>query len=244
MELENFNSTEVIYTIKEVAERVGVSTNTIRNWEKEMQDVLVINRDTNQNRYYTEEDIQNFNKIDELKGEGLQFQAIRKIFSTFKSSVRTQQPNNYPTIHEKGTQVTLEQIEESNKKLVENLLMIFENRFQQLENSTKLLTDGDTVNEQFKQVSKEISNLKQILRENKSPEQERRERLEQTLTTKRVETKLKKLALEKWNQKPADEKTKRVGLFRTEEDTQKREDFIRDYIDEHFESEIKKQYDL
>ncbi|MGN7403194.1 MerR family transcriptional regulator [Cytobacillus praedii] len=75
----------VMYTIKQVAEEFGVSDNTIRNWEKEFGDILNIQRDSNNNRYYIREDIENFRAILHLREEGFGIAQIKKIFKTIKN---------------------------------------------------------------------------------------------------------------------------------------------------------------
>lgn len=58
---------------------------------------------------------------------------------------------------------------------------------------------------------------------------------------KRVESKLEKEALLLWDQKPSNERMKRIGWFRWEEDRERREQFVRTYIEEHFEYHLKKE---
>lgn len=75
---------EQAYSIKHVAERFGVSDNTIRNWEREFQDILTIRRDPNGNRYYTESDIRKFEFIDQLRSKGFGITQIRDVLLQLK----------------------------------------------------------------------------------------------------------------------------------------------------------------
>jgi DNA-binding transcriptional MerR regulator len=74
---------ERIFTISQVAEALDVSAGTIRNWEKEFSDFLVVRRDEQGNRYYTLSDIEKFRRIAELREEGFSLGAIRKVFEKF-----------------------------------------------------------------------------------------------------------------------------------------------------------------
>ena len=60
---------EVHYMISEAAKRVCVETHVLRYWEEELE--LSIGRTEMGHRYYTEENIQLFNCIKELKEQGI-----------------------------------------------------------------------------------------------------------------------------------------------------------------------------
>lgn len=60
---------EVHYMISEAAKRVNVETHVLRYWEEELE--LPIGRTEMGHRYYTEEDVQLFRCIKELKEQGM-----------------------------------------------------------------------------------------------------------------------------------------------------------------------------
>ena len=60
---------EVHYMISEAAKRVSVETHVLRYWEEELD--LHIGRTEMGHRYYTEDDVQLFNCIKELKEQGM-----------------------------------------------------------------------------------------------------------------------------------------------------------------------------
>ena len=62
------------YTTGDLAERFGLSTETIRNYENDFD--LDIKRDNQNNRSYTEKDIKIYEEIVKLKGEGLSIEEI------------------------------------------------------------------------------------------------------------------------------------------------------------------------
>ncbi|GED14798.1 hypothetical protein [Aneurinibacillus migulanus] len=76
------------------------------------------------------------------------------------------------------------------------------------------------------------------------PLEERQNRVTDMITQKRVEYILREEARNLWSQKPESERMKKVGWFRKEEDFDKREQFIREYIHQHFEERLKKEYEL
>lgn len=51
-------------------------------------------------------------------------------------------------------------------------------------------------------------------------------------------------ALNMWSTLPEEERLIKVGLFRKIENTDKRDNFIKNYIDEHYEIEKKKEFNL
>lgn len=60
---------EVHYMISEASKRVNVETHVLRYWEEELE--LPIGRTEMGHRYYTEENIQLFRCIKELKEQGM-----------------------------------------------------------------------------------------------------------------------------------------------------------------------------
>lgn len=101
----------------------------------------------------------------------------------------------------------------------------------------------NTVIERLNDVSAE---LKQTREENKllrealpNPEQQRQERFNDRLTEMRITRTLRKTAEAEWAKNPV---MKKAGWFGKEEDQAAKANFIQDYIDEHFEAEMKKEY--
>lgn len=77
-----------------------------------------------------------------------------------------------------------------------------------------------------------------------SPEEKRLERFNQIMAEHKVKRILEKEALELWSEKPEEERFIRVGWFRKKENKDKRDLFIKDYIDEHFEMYLRKEFDI
>lgn len=68
---------EVHFMISEAAKRVNVETHVLRYWEEELE--LSIGRTEMGHRYYTEDDVQLFNCIKELKEQGMQLKELKEI---------------------------------------------------------------------------------------------------------------------------------------------------------------------
>lgn len=68
---------DVHYMISEAAKRVNVETHVLRYWEEELE--LPIGRTEMGHRYYTEEDIQLFRCIKELKEQGMFLKDLKSI---------------------------------------------------------------------------------------------------------------------------------------------------------------------
>ena len=67
--------TEKIYMISDAAKNVKVEAHVLRYWEEELK--LPVKRNEMGHRFYTEEDIKLFQRVKDLKDQGLQLKAIR-----------------------------------------------------------------------------------------------------------------------------------------------------------------------
>ena len=77
---------KVRYMISDAADMVHVETHVLRYWEEELE--LTIPRNEMGHRYYTRENIKEFQRIKELKEQGYQLKAIRMILHTGKLEVQ------------------------------------------------------------------------------------------------------------------------------------------------------------
>lgn len=69
--------TQEVYSIKDAVKRTGVEAHVLRYWEEELG--IQVPRNAQSRRYYTEENIELFQKIKGWKEQGLQLKAIRQI---------------------------------------------------------------------------------------------------------------------------------------------------------------------
>ena len=73
---------KVRYMISDAADMVHVESHVLRYWEEELE--LTIPRNEMGHRYYTRENIKEFQKIKDLKDQGYQLKAIRMILHNGK----------------------------------------------------------------------------------------------------------------------------------------------------------------
>lgn len=67
------------FQIKEAAKLVEVESHVLRYWEEELE--LTIRRNDQGHRYYTKEDISTFQFVKDMKKQGYQLRAIKKIIA-------------------------------------------------------------------------------------------------------------------------------------------------------------------
>ncbi|MFD1674865.1 MerR family transcriptional regulator [Alicyclobacillus fodiniaquatilis] len=83
---------EQIFTIQQVAEELNLSPTSLRNWEKELEGIIKIERTAprreNQegDRYYTRHDIDAFKLVQKLRDDGFNFKAIRTMFEHMQNT--------------------------------------------------------------------------------------------------------------------------------------------------------------
>ncbi|HWO74717.1 MAG TPA: MerR family transcriptional regulator [Bacillus sp. (in: firmicutes)] len=120
-----------------------------------------------------------------------------------------------------------------------------------LPSETAFKQQEEKLNETLAAVS-EIRNLKQTWDEDRelllelpkeTAHRQRQERLDESLTIWRIEKQLEEEALEKWAEKPLEERMMKVGWFKKQEDLAKRDLFVKKYIREHFEIRFKQTFD-
>ncbi len=101
--------------------------------------------------------------------------------------------------------------------------------------------------DQQEYINKLIDNQNQNNEQEKrlvSSEDKSKDYFNQVTTEHKVKKELEKEALSLWEEKPTEERMKKVGWFRKEEDSDKRDLFIKDYVDDNFEESLKKEFDI
>ena len=103
---------KVRYMISDAADMVHVETHVLRYWEEELE--LAIPRNEMGHRYYTRENIKEFQRIKDLKDQGYQLKAIRMILHTGK--LETTEPESGKEEFPKGWYVnTMDESEKSSE---------------------------------------------------------------------------------------------------------------------------------
>lgn len=117
-----------------------------------------------------------------------------------------------------------------------NIELKFESRFIQLK---------DELREEAIAAARSIfEDQQKALPAPKTYEEIQTERVTDQLTRLKVEKRLEDKAIEAWSKLPVAERVKKIGFFRKEEDWGKRDSFIRKFVNENMESELKVEYGL
>lgn len=133
---------EVHYMISEAAKRVNVETHVLRYWEEELS--LSIGRTEMGHRYYTEDDIQLFCCIKELKEQGIQLKELKGLIPDMlrtRDKLKLQkEPKEDPTV---SNSVYEEQLDMASNASLEKIQLQIEEIFQHamLENN-KILEES------------------------------------------------------------------------------------------------------
>lgn len=128
--------------------------------------------------------------------------------------------------------------EQQNKLLMEALGKVEEKNQQLIE---KVLEERKSAESSIVNSVSEIQKSMQLAKEETSKSsRSSRSGIEEILTIKRIERKLREKAVSLWNQQPEDVRYRKVGFLKLgrEENLERREDFIRQYIDDHFEEAV------
>ena len=133
---------EVHYMISEAAKRVNVETHVLRYWEEELS--LSIGRTEMGHRYYTEDDIQLFCCIKELKEQGIQLKELKGLIPDMlrtRDKLKLQkEPKEDPTV---SNSVSEEQLDMASNASLEKIQLQIEEIFQHaMRENNKILEES------------------------------------------------------------------------------------------------------
>ena len=205
-----------VWRIGDFAKEIGKHSNTVDGWFKQMEErkAHYVNRVHNE-KVYDELDLQIATFIRE-KRDGKPVWALEAIFEDLPNHFNLR-PFPVDSESTNGTQVL-------DMDAIRKLFM------QEI---------AATVEEQLQEGLKEFTKL---LPAPADPAAERQKRLNDLITFKRIERNLEAEAMQLWSTKPDSERLKRVGLLRKEEDKDKRDQFIKEYINKHFDDQLSEAY--
>ena len=93
------------YSIKEVSRRINVPAGTIRQWEKDLNGVLIIPRSKQGARFYTEGEIAILKRIKERRDKNLSKEIIKDMLQ--KHLTQEKQPVSEPPSEDSGTSLAV-----------------------------------------------------------------------------------------------------------------------------------------
>ncbi len=112
-----------MYTISEVAKLLGLSTHTLRYYEKE--NILIANRDTNGNRLYEESHIKWLQFVMKLKQTQMPIAKIREYARLYTEGAHTTEARlQLLEDHRKSIQIQRENLEVT-EKMLENKIRAY-----------------------------------------------------------------------------------------------------------------------
>lgn len=168
-------SADILYTIGEVVELIGVSHRTLRHYESFFN--LYINRDSSGNRIYYETDLEVINIIIDMKKQGMRLEGIR-MFLENKDLIKKRESEEVALLDPKILEVKELILGEIRKTIedsfTENVLLkelLEENKLlrEKLESIEKIeIAKEDRFIEEMKNLKENLSSIHEKL-ENKKP---------------------------------------------------------------------------
>jgi hypothetical protein len=211
------------FKISDFAKEIGRHANTVDNWFKMLEEKQMhyVNR-VDGEKVYDEMDLSIALHIRDKRDDKWALEAIgAQLGAHF--DLRPFPPEMEPT-----TALQIPDMELLRKKFGEEIRAVVE----------------ELAATQVAELRQQHTELLRQLPKPKDPIAERLERVTEMTTRRRVERALEREALHMWSTKPEAERLKRAGLLRKEEDRDKREQFVKDHIDQHFESRLLEQFGL
>jgi DNA-binding transcriptional MerR regulator len=240
--MENgIHSQEKSYWSREVAELLGISDSTLRRYSLILeQNGYRFLRDDNNRRAFLERDVIALRKFQEMAKSSdmtLEDAALAVISAIKEAEIKGIVPSVAPTTH------AINHYNQRYDDMVGKLQQLIEHNLKQ-ETFNRFLLDRLEKQEIIIETILKETQLQLVATQEEELLLERQKRISNMITQKRVESKLETEALELWQQRPESERMKKVFFFRKEEDKEKKEQFIRVYINNHFEERFKQEYQL
>jgi hypothetical protein len=212
---------EQFFKISDFSKQIGKHQNTVDNWFKLLEEKKLhyINRIDNE-KVYDEQDLFIAKHISEKRNSKWALEAIcNELPELFEL-------RPFPLEMEPTTTLQTFDIESLKQKFSEEIKVTLE----------------QLAAAQMSELKKQHEELIKQLPKSRDLHEERQERVNDLIVRRRVERELEQEALHLWSTKPENEKLRRIGIFRKEEDRDKRHHFVKDYIDEHYESRLREKF--
>jgi DNA-binding transcriptional MerR regulator len=214
---------DVFWRISDFAKEVEKHQNTVDSWFKQMEEKRIhyINRAGNE-KVYDELDLSIAKFISEYRDKKMALDVI------FESLDNRFELRPFPSELESTSDVQPFHINAIKTQILQEIKSTYES----------------VAAAQLEEIKRHYEGLLLQLPKPESEQERRQKRVTDIITRRRVEIQLEKEALHMWSTKPESERFKKSGLFRKEEDRDKRDLFIKEYINERFESRMLKEFGL
>ncbi|WP_221568927.1 MerR family transcriptional regulator [Alkalihalobacillus sp. TS-13] len=104
-------------------------------------------------------------------------------------------------------------------------------------------TELKEIKMEYKKRLEEVqTKYEEVMKRLPDPNESKDREVTNIITKRRIEAQLRQEALNKWEQRPLNDRFIKVGLFSKAEDVNKRDRFIEEYISNHFEERLKQEY--
>jgi hypothetical protein len=199
-------------------------TNTINGWFKRLEN--------NRIHYVNREEQTNEKVYDELDFKIALFIKKQREEKWALSAIERDLPNHFELrpfpIEEEKFNAPADSIDLIKKQLTEEIKKVFEEM---------AVTKIEEVKSQYQTL---LNNLPKPI----SEEEKKEQRFQTMIIHRRIESKLQEEANQEWLKLPDSERLKKVGLFRKDVDIEKKNEFIRNYVNRYFEECLKKEMGL
>lgn len=225
--MNNDSNSEIIridktFTTQQVAENLGVGRSTLNKYCRSLEDEgYSFYKDDSNYRAYTEHDVMALRELKEILNKNLDYDsAIKTISIKYRRNIN-------------GINIaTLATTEESR----------FETRYIELFDYIKRQDEKiDLLIQVNRQMAEKMDTQMQLAA---TTQENRQTKITDWITQRRIESELEEEALSLWAAKPVVERLKKSGWFRKEEDIDRRDRFVRQYVNGRFEGRLKEEYDL
>lgn len=215
-----------VWQINDFSKKIGVHYNTVDSWFKRLEEDAnlhyIMRSKANNQKVYDKTDLQIALFIKAKRDEKWLLDAIfdslpRELLRPFPEGTENQ-PIVDPTV----------QFKEMEAQLTKHIRAELDKTF----------------NEKIEQLTNVHKQLLQQLPEPVDKGKERQERFDMVIAQHRVRSELEKEAAAEWNKKSEKERTKKIGLFFKTEDTERKIEFINNYVNSNFESRLKEKFDM
>lgn len=204
-----------VYSPAEAASLLKIKTATLRKYSLLLEMYgYEIERNSKKHRYYRDKDIIALRNVISGSNSGVTLE------ESVRNVVYLEDYNDESNVINNGKETKHNDIKELKEMILKQNDLIY--------NLTKKLDNQQTYINQ------------KLDRRIEAPEKKG----EGILAEHRVKNKLEEEALVFWKEKPAKERMKSAGWFRVEEDSEKRNIFIKEYINKNFETYLKQELDL
>lgn len=149
------------YSIKKVSEMIGVPEGTLRQWETDFKGLLVIPRNENGSRYYTDLEIETLNHIKTMREKNISKEMIKELL-THKNSTETTDNSHalqptLPQLKQSEVVEALRNIQTFPKEMELILTSVLEKMREEIKMEVRNEIRNEVKNEVIEEVRKELS---------------------------------------------------------------------------------------